>query len=163
MDDDLEARPLDVRHLTANIVTAYVSNNHVQVSNLPKLLASVYAAVEAAAQGYGSAPAVAEGPVEKPSAAEIRRSVGRDALISFEDGKPYKTLKRHLTGRGLTPEGYREKWGLPRDYPMVAPDYAERRSALAKAIGLGRPSGGASAGDEPSRAEPKVQRRTKSA
>ncbi|MCJ2143898.1 MucR family transcriptional regulator [Methylobacterium sp. E-066] len=163
MDDDLEARPLDVRHLTANIVTAYVSNNHVQVSDLPKLLASVYAAVEAAAQGHGPAPAVAEGPVEKPSAAEIRRSVGRDALISFEDGKPYKTLKRHLTGRGLTPEGYREKWGLPRDYPMVAPDYAERRSALAKAIGLGRPGGGASAGDEPSRAEPKVQRRKKSA
>ncbi|MCJ2123394.1 MucR family transcriptional regulator [Methylobacterium sp. J-077] len=163
MDDDLEARPLDVRHLTANIVTAYVSNNHVQVSDLPKLLASVYAAVVAAAQGHGPAPAVSEGPVEKPSAAEIRRSVGRDALISFEDGKPYKTLKRHLTGRGLTPEGYREKWGLPRDYPMVAPDYAERRSALAKAIGLGRPSGGASAGDAPGRAEPKVQRRKKSA
>ncbi|MDI4659402.1 MucR family transcriptional regulator, partial [Xanthobacter autotrophicus] len=106
-------------------------------------LASVHAAVQAAAEGDTSA--VVASPVEKPSAAEIRRSVGRDALISFEDGKPYKTLKRHLTGRGLTPEQYREKWGLPRDYPLVAPDYAERRSLLAKAIGLGRPN---AAGDE---------------
>jgi len=167
MDDDLEARHLDMRHLTANIVAAYVSNNHVQVSELPKLLAGVHAAVQAAAQGHAAAPAVTGGPVEKPSAAEIRRSVGRDALISFEDGKPYKTLKRHLTGRGLTPERYREKWGLPRDYPMVALDYAERRSALAKAIGLGRPSGGSSARNEPEgspmRAEPKAHRRTKSA
>ena len=137
MNDDLEARQLDVRHLAASIVAAYVSNNHVQVTDLPKLLMSVHAAIQAAAQGE-VAP-VASSPVEKPSAAEIRRSVSRDALISFEDGKHYKTLKRHLTGRGLTPESYREKWGLPRDYPMVAPDYAERRSALAKAIGLGRP------------------------
>ena len=157
MDDDLEARHLDMRHLTANIVAAYVSNNHVQVSELPKLLAGVHAAVQAAAQGHAAAPAVTGGPVEKSSAAEIRRSVGRDALISFEDGKPYKTLKRHLTGRGLTPERYREKWGLPRDYPMVALDYAERRSALAKAIGLGRPSPIAAAGAEPNDRESAAQ------
>jgi predicted transcriptional regulator len=137
MNDDLGTRQLDVRHLAASIVAAYVSKNHVQVTDLPKLLTSVHAAIQAAAQG--EVAAVASSHNEKASAAEIRRSVSRDALISFEDGKHYKTLKRHLTGRGLTPESYREKWGLPRDYPMVAPDYAERRSALAKAIGLGRP------------------------
>ncbi|MGU3330718.1 MucR family transcriptional regulator [Methylobacterium mesophilicum] len=144
MNDDRDTQHPDLRRLAADIVAAYVSNNHVQAADLPTLLASVHAAVQAAAEGDTSA--VVASPVEKPSAAEIRRSVGRDALISFEDGKPYKTLKRHLTGRGLTPEQYRQKWGLPRDYPLVAPDYAERRSLLAKAIGLGRPS---AAGDEP--------------
>ncbi|QEE42327.1 MULTISPECIES: MucR family transcriptional regulator [unclassified Methylobacterium] len=144
MNDDRDTQHLDFRHLAADIVAAYVSNNHVQAADLPTLLASVHAAVQVAAEGETSA--VVASPVEKPSAAEIRRSVGRDALISFEDGKPYKTLKRHLTGRGLTPEQYREKWGLPRDYPLVAPDYAERRSLLAKAIGLGRPN---AAADEP--------------
>lgn len=143
MNDDRDARQIDFRRLTVDIVAAYVSNNHVQAGDLPKLLASVHASARAAAQD-GAAPVVTS-TIEKPSAAEIRRSVGRDALISFEDGKSYKTLKRHLTGRGLTPEQYREKWGLPRDYPMVAPDYAERRSLLAKAIGLGRPN---AAGDE---------------
>ena len=144
MNDDRDTQHLDFRRLAADIVAAYVSNNHVQAADLPTLLASVHAAVQVAAEGETSA--VVASPVEKPSAAEIRRSVGRDALISFEDGKPYKTLKRHLTGRGLTPEQYREKWGLPRDYTLVAPDYAERRSLLAKAIGLGRPN---AAADEP--------------
>jgi len=165
MNHDLDARHFDFRHLAANIVAAYVSNNHVQVADLPKLLTSVHAAVQAAAQG--DMPASADAPIEKPSAAEIRRSVGHDALISFEDGKRYKTLKRHLTGRGLTPERYREKWGLPRDYPMVAPDYAERRSALAKAIGLGRPSSGGAADAAPGKggihAEPKLRGRKKTA
>lgn len=136
MDDDLEARHLDMRHLTANIVAAYVSNNHVQVSELPKLLAGVHAAVQAAAQGHAAAPAVTGGPVEKLSATEIRRSVGRDALISFEDGKPYKTLRRHLTLRGLTPEAYRAKWGLPVDYPLVSATYSARRSDISRQIGV---------------------------
>ncbi|MCJ2060056.1 MucR family transcriptional regulator [Methylobacterium sp. J-048] len=165
MSDDLEVRRTDFRNLAANIVAAYVSNNHVQIAELPKLLASVHAAVRTAAQGDLIERETV--PVEKPSAAEIRRSVGRDALLSFEDGKYYKTLKRHLTGRGLTPEHYREKWGLPRDYPMVAPDYAERRSALAKAIGLGRASTIAASAGEPndreSAAQSKGRRRSKSA
>lgn len=76
--------------------------------------------------------------VEKPTSAQIKKSIAPEGLISFLDGKLYKTLKRHLTGRGLDPHSYRERFGLPRDYPMVATDYAARRSALAKSIGLGR-------------------------
>ncbi len=75
----------------------------------------------------------------RPTNAEIRKSIGRDGLVSFIDGKVYKTLKRHLSSHGLDPESYRERFGLPSDYPMVAPSYAARRSALAKEIGLGRP------------------------
>ncbi|TXN57906.1 MucR family transcriptional regulator, partial [Methylobacterium sp. WL18] len=76
---------------------------------------------------------------DKPSAAQIRKSVQHDGIVSFIDGKTYKTLKRHLTANGLSPQSYRERYGLPTDYPMVAPSYAEQRSALAKAIGLGQP------------------------
>jgi predicted transcriptional regulator len=76
--------------------------------------------------------------VVKATPAQIRKSITRDALISFEDGKPYKTLKRHLTTFGLTIEQYRAKWGLPADYPTVAPSYSEARSAMAKALGLGQ-------------------------
>jgi predicted transcriptional regulator len=138
MEDDLEAKhPSSVR-LTVHVVGSYVTNNHVQPTEIPRLLNAVHAAIQAEARGCTSS-AVAP-PAAKPSRAEVKRSVSRDALISFEDGKRYKTLKRHLATRGLTPERYREKWGLPKDYPMVAPDYAERRSALAKAMGLGRPA-----------------------
>ena len=94
------------------------------------------------------APACTAGPrppAQKPGAAErkltpaqIRRSIREDVLISFEDGKPYKQLKRHLSSHGLTPHAYREKWGLPPDYPMTAPSYSAQRSALAKAAGLGK-------------------------
>ena len=86
--------------------------------------------------------AVAREPVtgvEKPSAAQIRKSLLHDGIVSFVDGKTYKTLKRHLTSHGLDSQSYRERYGLPADYPMVAPSYAEQRSALAKAIGLGQP------------------------
>lgn len=163
MDDNLGARPIDFRKLTVGIVAAYVSNNHVQAAELPNLILDVYAAVQEAA--HGGLSAAASSPVEKPSAAEIKRSISRDALISFEDGGRYKTLKRHLSGRGLTPENYREKWGLPKDYPMVAPGYAEQRSALAKAIGLGRPrqsvGRGAASTEGRTRGEPKRRGRKK--
>jgi predicted transcriptional regulator len=138
MDKDLKTRPSNDMQLTAHVVSAYVKNNHIQPAELSKLLNAVHSTMRARAQG-GTFPA-AESPIAKPSDTEVKRSISRDALISFEDGKSYKTLKRHLTTRGLTPERYREKWGLPKDYPMVAPDYAERRSALARAIGLGRSS-----------------------
>ncbi|GJE14740.1 hypothetical protein FOHLNKBM_5815 [Methylobacterium longum] len=147
MEKDFEARYPNYLQLTAYLVGAYVKNNHVQSVEVPKLLNAVYAAIRAKAQGDTS-PA-AGFSAAKPSKTEVERSVSRDALISFEDGKSYKTLKRHLTTRGLTPEHYREKWGLPRDYPMVAPDYTERRSALAKAIGLGRPAQSAARGASP--------------
>ncbi|AWN38009.1 MucR family transcriptional regulator [Methylobacterium radiodurans] len=119
--------------LTAEIVSAYVSNNHVQGSELPGLLGLVHGALS----GLAGKDAPAPGP-QKATPQEIRRSITHEHLVSFEDGKPYKTLRRHLTLRGLTPEAYREKWGLPRDYPMTSASYSEQRSELARALGLGQ-------------------------
>ncbi|MDP4026579.1 MucR family transcriptional regulator [Methylobacterium sp. NEAU 140] len=116
----------------------YVSNNHVAPADLPALIARVHAAISGLCAGAaGADPAEAE--VEKPSAAQIRKSVRPDGIISFIDGRAYKTLKRHLTAHGLDPMGYRARYGLPDDYPMVASAYSERRSSLAKSIGLGVP------------------------
>lgn len=120
--------------LTADIVAAYVSNNSVRPADLPALLADVHAAIA----GLNSAPGSAEPKVEKLTPSQIRKSITPDALISFIDGKPYKTLKRHLTGNGLTIEEYRERFGLPRDYPSTAASYSEQRSKLALALGLGQ-------------------------
>lgn len=122
--------------LTTEIVASYVSGNSVAASELPALIRSVSAALNT----LGDPPAPAEEPTVQLTKAQINKSITPDALISFEDGKPYKTLKRHLSIRGLTPAAYREKWGLPSTYPMTAANYAARRSALAKSIGLG--SGG---------------------
>nr|WP_276592624.1 MULTISPECIES: MucR family transcriptional regulator [unclassified Methylobacterium] len=120
--------------MTADIVSAYVSKNSVRPSDMPELLASVHAALAGLSQG--SSP---EAPtVGKPTPAQIRKSITPDALISFVDGKSYKTLKRHLTGNGMTIEQYRERFGLPRDYPSTAASYSDRRSALAKSLGLGQ-------------------------
>lgn len=121
--------------LTADIVSAYVSNNHVQSIELPKLLSDVHEAIIGVSGANGVA--VDAGP-PKATAPEIRRSVSPDYLISFEDGKQYKTLRRHLTLRGLSPEQYRAKWGLPPDYPMTSQSYSEQRSELARALGLGQ-------------------------
>jgi len=121
-----------------DIVSAYVSNNSVPAAELAGLIAGVHAALQRLT-GAAAAPAEAEAPVEKPTPAQIRKSVTDEGLISFIDGKTYKTLKRHLTTHGLDPRAYRQKYGLPDDYPMVAPAYAAQRSALAKQIGLGRP------------------------
>ncbi|MCJ2099660.1 MucR family transcriptional regulator [Methylobacterium sp. E-046] len=120
--------------LTADIVSAYVSNNRVPPAEMAGLLSSVHAAIT----GLGSSPAVVEPRPAKPTPAQIRKSITPDALISFLDGKPYKTLKRHLTGNGMTIDEYRERYGLPRDYPAVAASYSESRSALAKSLGLGQ-------------------------
>jgi predicted transcriptional regulator len=87
--------------------------------------------------------------VEKPSAAQIKKSITADSLISFEDGKPYKTLRRHLTIRGLTPEAYREKYGLSRDYPMTSATYSAQRSELARSLGLGNHRKAAATAAEP--------------
>ncbi|SFV12999.1 MULTISPECIES: MucR family transcriptional regulator, partial [unclassified Methylobacterium] len=126
--------PVDYIALTSDIVSAYVSKNPVRPADIPGLLSGVHAALAALGQGdAASAPAV-----EKPTPTQIRKSITHDALISFEDGRPYKTLRRHLTIRDLTPEAYREKWGLPRDYPMTAVGYSEQRSALALSFGLGK-------------------------
>ena len=119
--------------LAADIVSAYVMKNSVQASDLPSLIQAVHGALSNIASGS------VEKPVEAPSpAVPVKKSITPDHLISLEDGKRYKTLRRHLSTRGLTPEQYREKWGLQRDYPMVAPNYAKQRSELAKSAGLGQ-------------------------
>lgn len=125
----------DVITLSADIVSAYVTNNHIQPAELAKLITDVHAALVSL-----SAPVPASAPAPKATPQDIRRSMAPDFLVSFEDGKRYKTLRRHLSTRGLTPESYRAKHGLPADYPMVSPSYSEQRSSLARSIGLGRPA-----------------------
>jgi predicted transcriptional regulator len=120
--------------LTAEIVANYVANNSTSVSDLPALIRATHDALA----GIGSPEAVPVETVTKATPAQIRRSITPDALISFEDGKPYKTLKRHLTTHGMTVAEYKAKWGLPNDYPTTAPAYSEARSAMAKALGLGQ-------------------------
>ena len=120
--------------LTVDIVSAYVSNNNVQSSDLPSLIDETFSALrESAAKASQPTKDVLD------PAISIKKSVTPDYIICLEDGKRFKSLKRHIgTHYNLTPEEYREKWGLPYDYPMVAPNYAAARSALAKKIGLGR-------------------------
>ena len=120
--------------LTANIVSAYVSNNTVASAEIPNLIAQVYSALMRISSGQTAPPAE---PL-KPAVA-VKRSVTPEYIVCLEDGKKFKSLKRHLrTQYGITPEQYREKWGLPPDYPMVAPNYAAARSQLAKQMGLGQ-------------------------
>lgn len=119
--------------LTAEVVAAYVSNNSLPVSDLPGLISDVYGAL-------GRTSTVPQAPqAEKPKpAVSVKKSVTDDYIICLEDGKKFKSLKRHLmTHYSLSPEEYREKWDLPSDYPMVAPNYAAARSRLAKQMGLG--------------------------
>ena len=119
--------------LAAEIVAAFVSRNSLPVSELPALILSVDATLRRLATG---APATVASPAEQPTpAVSIRKSVTADHLICLDDGKRFKSLKRHLATLGMTPEEYRAKWGLPADYPMVAANYAARRSDLAKSIG----------------------------
>lgn len=127
--------------LTTTLVVAYVANNSVPAAELPALISRVHGAVTDLAAGSRSpdAAAVERAAVDKPGAAQVRKSVRHEGIVSFIDGKVYKTLKRHLSAHGLHPQSYRERYGLPADYPMVAPGYAERRSALAREIGLGLP------------------------
>jgi predicted transcriptional regulator len=124
----------DLVELTADIVSAYVSNNTVVTGDLPSLINEIHDALNRAAV-KGSQPAREE---YRP-AVPVKKSIAPDYIICLEDGKKFKSLKRHLrTHYDLSPEEYREKWGLPHDYPMVAPNYAAARSALAKKMGLGQ-------------------------
>ncbi len=132
MANDDTPRSLDLIELAADVVSAYVANNSVPVGDLPALIAAVHASLNQLGTPQAPEPERATPPVP------IRKTVTPDHIISLEDGKPYKTLKRHLSGRGLTPEQYRQKWGLPSDYPMVAANYAAQRSELAKTSGLGQ-------------------------
>ena len=118
--------------LTAEIVAAHISNNSLQAAELPQLISQVHASLS----DTGKAASKEERPAP---AVSIKKSVMPDFIVCLEDGKKLKMLKRHLkTSYDLTPKQYRERWGLPADYPMVAPNYAKRRSALAKEIGLGK-------------------------
>ena len=124
----------DLTLLTAEIIGAYVENNEVRVEALPDLIKAVYGAL--IGLGGDSEEPAAEEP--KPSAYQVRKSISEGGLVSFIDGRAYKTLKRHLGTHGMTPDEYRSRFGLPASYPMVAPAYAAKRSELAKAAGLGR-------------------------
>jgi len=146
-----EEQGTDLVELSADIVSAYVSNNPLSPTGIPELLTSVYAALQ---QLGGSVPAPLKLEPPKPPV-PVKKTITPDHLISLEDGKPYKSLKRHLAVRGLTPAEYRTKWGLPADYPMVAPNYAEARSQLAKQIGLGRRPASPPQPRKPSRKRPK--------
>jgi predicted transcriptional regulator len=137
---------VDAIRLASEIVAAYVSNNAVRTADLPEVIASVHAALTGLSSGTSAAASTPDAALEHQNAAQIRKSIQPDGIVSFLDGKTYKTLKRHLSANGLDPRGYRERYGLPADYPMVASNYAAQRSALAKAIGLGRPGAQADRG-----------------
>lgn len=127
---------IDLLGMTADVVTAYVSHNTIGADALPGLIASVHRALDAA-RTPASPLAGPVDEIDRPTLSAIRKSITPDYLVCFEDGRRYKTLKRTLSLKGLTPAQYREKWNLPDDYPMVAPNYSASRSSLAKAIGLG--------------------------
>ena len=134
MSGTINAADNDLIDLSADIVCAYVSHNALSVTDLPKLIADVHAAL----RGLGTS-AVVEPIEELKPAVPVKKSIAADFIICLEDGKKFKSLKRHLrTHYNLSPEEYREKWGLPSDYPMVAPNYSATRSRLAKDNGLGR-------------------------
>jgi predicted transcriptional regulator len=124
----------DYIRLAADIVAAFVRNNSLRTAELPTLIESVHGAIAKTAAGKAEEPVAPQAP-----AVPVKKSVTPDYIICLEDGKKFKSLKRHLrTAYNLTPEQYRAKWNLPSDYPMVAPNYAKARSELAKTIGLGQ-------------------------
>ena len=145
MSDTAPSSQLDYIERTVDVVAAYVSNNSLPTAELPALIASIYGALSTVASGP-SAPTVEA--VEKATSAQVRKSIRPDGLVSFIDGKSYKTLKRHLTKHGLDPHSYRERFGLPGDYPTTSANYSAQRSALAKSLGLGQPGRAAPQAEE---------------
>ena len=134
--DDLPGED-DIRRQVTEIVAAYVSKNPLPPEELPAFIKSVHATLTGFSPGTSGAEGVGPG---KPPAVPVKKSVTPDYIVCLEDGKKLKMLKRYLRARhGLTPDAYRAKWNLPADYPMVAPNYAARRSEFAKQFGLGKP------------------------
>lgn len=158
MTDSADTKTMLV-DLTADIVSAHVANNSVAVNDLPQLITNVHAALSGLGQQKRE-----EQPKPEP-AVSVRASVRPEYLVCLEDGKKLKMLKRHLmTHYQMTPDQYRAKWGLPSDYPMVAPNYAEQRRALAKSIGLGRKPKAVAVPEKPAPAKvPAVRRPRKKA
>ncbi|ODT84836.1 MucR family transcriptional regulator [Phenylobacterium sp. SCN 70-31] len=143
------AEKSEIIEMTADIVSAYVGNNTVAASELPNLIKSIHSAIAGVSTGQTEEPAAPQTP-----AVSIRKSINPEYLICLEDGRRFKSLKRHLrTKYNMSPEEYRAKWGLPKDYPMVAPSYAAARSALAKQMGLGQ--GGRQAAKAPAKRAPR--------
>jgi predicted transcriptional regulator len=122
--------------MTTDIVSSFVRANQISPADLPALIKSTYQTLSTLDAPAEDIPAPLQ--IAKPTTAQIKKSIKPEGLVSFEDGKTYKTLKRHLTRHGLTFAAYREKWGLPNDYPATAPVYSAMRSDLAKSLGLGR-------------------------
>ncbi len=125
--------PAALVEMTAEVVAAYVTKNHVRLGELPALISTIHTSLA----GMGSSPEAEPEPAKLIPPVSIKKSVTDDYIISFEDGKRYISLKRHLSKHGLTPAEYRAKWGLPADYPMVTPNYSAKRSEMAKVNGLG--------------------------
>lgn len=130
----------ELRNLVAQVASAYFSNSHVVPSDIPAVINQIAASLTSVGDDMqgGEQTSTKDEEPKKLTAAQIRKSITPAALISFEDGRGYKTLRRHLASRGLSPEQYREKWGLPATYPLVAPDYSAARSQMAKNLGLGQ-------------------------
>jgi predicted transcriptional regulator len=146
-----DAEAFNPIELTADIVAAFVANNALPIADLPSLIQSVHAALAQLASG----PAISAPLVEKKEpAVSIRKSITPDYLFCLDDGKKFKSLRRHLSTLGMTPDQYRAKWSLPADYPMVAPNYAAVRSEMAKRIGLGQMRKNAAAAKKASAAAP---------
>jgi len=137
MSDDKDSSSADLLRMTAEVAAAYVSNNTLPATDLTEVIKTIYASLQSLERSEGVATTS-----QKPMV-PIKKSVTPEYIICLEDGKKLKMLKRHLrTAYRMTPEEYRAKWGLPADYPMVAPNYAQQRSVFAKRIGLGRKPGG---------------------
>ncbi|GJE12046.1 MULTISPECIES: MucR family transcriptional regulator [Methylobacterium] len=154
MTDATPTSQMDYIEQTVDVVAAYVSNNSLPSAELPALIVSIHDALNS----IGSGPvAVVDEAVERPTPAQIRKSIRPDGLVSFIDGKSYKTLKRHLTKHGLDPQSYRERYGLPSDYPTTSANYSAQRSALAKSLGLGQPGRAQQSGFEEPEFEPVQQ------
>lgn len=131
-----DAEKADLTHLTVQLLSAYVGNNAVPSSELAELIRATRAAL-----AEDDTPAAPPAPEYVPAVSARASLSSRDHILSMIDGRPYKSLKRHLSTHGLTPAEYRERYGLPKDYPMVAPSYSERRREVAKRLGLGRKRG----------------------
>ena len=146
----------EIIEMTADIVAAYVSNNSVSSTDLPALIQQIHRALAGVVDGA----AVQEPAAPATPAVSIKKSITPDYLICLEDGRKFKSLKRHLrTKYDMSPEEYRAKWGLAKDYPMVAPNYAQARSALAKQMGLGQGGRKAAAAPPPVAAKPAGRRK----
>jgi predicted transcriptional regulator len=136
MSDDKDSSPADLLRMTAEVAAAYVSNNTLPATDLTEVIKTIYSSLQSLERAEGVATTS-----QRPMV-PIKKSVTPEYIICLEDGKRLKMLKRHLrTAYRMTPEEYRAKWGLPADYPMVAPNYAQQRSVFAKRIGLGRKPG----------------------